>query len=203
MNAREKISAVLVCLGIILALLPLKANRSFDSRPSRLMKEALDSSASLSPDQVAKMIASEDPSLQLIDLRPAEQFNAMSIPGSVNVPYSKFLDSDPDGILNNRKMKYVFYSNGDLESNYALMIARGLRYKNTFVMKGGLNEWFRVIMNTSFSGERITARENALFENRMNARRMFTAVNSLPDSLKIKFIESKRIGARKLDGGCE
>jgi rhodanese-related sulfurtransferase len=203
MNAREKLSAVLLCLGVILAILPLSANRTFDTRPSILIQTALDSTTILSADQVARMVASEDQTLQLIDLRPSSEFKAFSIPGSVNVPYSQFLDNDPDRILNNRKMKYVFYSDGDLMANYALIIARGLKYNNTFVMKGGLNEWFRVVMNTNFTGEKITARENALFENRMNARRMFSEINSLPDSLKSKFIESKHIAAKKLDGGCE
>jgi len=32
---------------------------------------------------------------------------------------------------------------------------------------------------------------------------MFTEINSLPDSLKQKFIDSRRVAAKKLDGGCE
>jgi hypothetical protein len=32
---------------------------------------------------------------------------------------------------------------------------------------------------------------------------MFTTLNSLPDSLKAKFLESKKFSAKKLDGGCE
>jgi hypothetical protein len=58
-------------------------------------------------------------------------------------------------------------------------------------------------MNSSFSGERISARENALFETRTRARKLFTEINSLPDSLKLKFIEAKHIAAKKLDGDCE
>ena len=70
-------------------------------------------------------------------------------------------------------------------------------------MKGGLNEWFNSVMNSNFTGERISARENALFETRRRARKMFTEINSLPDSLKLKFIEAKHIASKKLDGGCE
>ena len=33
-------------------------------------------------------------------------------------------------------------------------------------MKGGLNEWFNTVMNSNFTGDRISARENALFETR-------------------------------------
>ena len=59
------------------------------------------------------------------------------------------------------------------------------------------------VMNSSFTGDKISARENALFETRMKARKMFTEINSLPDSLKKKFLEAKHIAAKKLDGGCE
>jgi hypothetical protein len=105
--------------------------------------------------------------------------------------------------LNNGKSKNIFYSNGDYDANYALTIARGLNLKNTFVMKGGLNEWFKTIMNSSFTGDRITARENALFETRTRAKTLFVELNSMPDSLKLKFIQSKQLAKKKLDGGCE
>jgi rhodanese-related sulfurtransferase len=203
MNPREKLSAILLTMGLILALLPLSLNRSFNTRPDKVLEEALDQNTYITVDQVARLVASEDNTVQLIDVRPSKEFRAFNIPGSVNVPYKEFLDSDPDLVLNSGKAKYIFYSNGDIYSNYALVISRGLKYNNTFVMKGGLNEWFNSVMNSSFTGEKISARENALFESRMRARKMFTEINSLPDSLKQKFIDSRHIAARKLDGGCE
>lgn len=70
-------------------------------------------------------------------------------------------------------------------------------------MDGGIGEWMKTVMETKFSGERITARENALFETRRRAGEMFTTLNSLPDSLKTQFLESRKFSAKKLDGGCE
>jgi hypothetical protein len=58
-------------------------------------------------------------------------------------------------------------------------------------------------MNSNFTGEKISARENALFETRFRARKIFTDINSLPDSLKTKYFEARQIAATKLDGGCE
>ena len=202
MTPREKLSAVLLSMGLILALLPLSSNRSFNAKPSTILSMALNLNTYLTADQVAGFVVAGDKNVQLIDVRSRQEFRAFNIPGSVNVPYDEFLDNDPEKSLNNRKTKYIFYANGDLYSNYALVIARGLKYNNTYVMKGGLNEWFSTVMNSSFTGERISARENALFETRMRARKMFTEINSLPDSLKQKFIDSGHI-AKKLDGGCE
>jgi rhodanese-related sulfurtransferase len=202
MNTREKFSAILLILGLILALLPISGSRSFVVRPQKLLLEVLDNNAYFTVDQVARFIVSEDSSVQIIDLRTPEEFREVNIPGSVNIPYGKLLDNDPYAILNNGKIRNIFYSNGDFDSNYALTITRGLNIQNTYVMKGGLNEWFSIVMNSNFSGERISARENALFETRTKAKKMFTEMNSMPDSLKMKFIQSKHIAAKKLDGGC-
>ncbi len=203
MNTRGKFSVILLCLGLILALLPLSANRSFKARPQKILFEALDKEIYFTADQVAKYVISEDKTVQIIDLRSPEEFKIMNIPGSINVPYNELLNNVPVDLLNNENIKKIFYSNGDFDSNYALVIAKGLSFKNVHVMKGGLNEWFTTVMNSNFTGDRISARENALFETRTNARKLFTEINSLPDSLKMKFIEAKHIAVKKLDGGCE
>jgi len=203
MNMREKISAILIGLGVILAVIPLTSNSSFTAKPMNLLTEITGDDRAFSVDQVARFISNEDSTLQLIDLRPASEFAQMNIPGSINVPYTDFLKNDPGLIINDKNLKYVFYSNGDLNAGYALSIARGMKYNNTYIMKGGLNEWFATVMNSSFSGEVISARENALFEARIKSKRMFNDFNSLPDSLKLKFMQARLGEAKKLDGGCE
>ncbi len=203
MNIRKEISVLLLLLSLILALLPLSANRSFVAKPDRLLSDVLNEDVSFTVDQVAEFIVREDPSIQLIDLRPPEEFRKQAVPGAVNVPYPEFIKSDPDIWLGNRNIRNIFYSTGDLETDYALVYARGLGYDNSYVMEGGIAEWERTIMQTRFTGDRITARENALFETRRRAGEMFTELNSLPDSLKSKFLESRKFSAKKLDGGCE
>jgi len=107
------------------------------------------------------------------------------------------------GYLDQREVKNIFYSNGSILASQAWALCAGMGYKNNFVMQGGMNEWYKTVMKSSFSGDRITARENALFEIRFKARKLFTEINSLPDSLKIKFVEAKRKKEKQLDGGCE
>jgi rhodanese-related sulfurtransferase len=203
MKIRKEFSVLLVLLSLMLALLPLTANRSFTAKPADLLAEVLDKEASFTADQVAGFIVREDTAYQLIDLRSAEEFRNQAIPGAVNVPYPEFIKSDPDLWLSNIKIRTIFYSTGELEADYALVYARGLGYENSYVLAGGIPEWIRTVMDTKFEGERITARENALFETRKRAGEMFTELNSLPDSLKLKYLESKKFSAKKLDGGCE
>ena len=203
MNTREKLSVILLSLGMLLALLPLTGSRSLTVKPDRLLSEALDEKTWFTVDQVAKFVASEDSTIQLVDLRSPGEFNMMNIPGSVNIPYDQFIEIAPGTIPVSGKIKYILYSNGDYDANNAFMIARGLKLNSVFVMEGGLNEWFNTVMNSRFTGERISARENALFENRRKAATMFTEINSLPDSLKKEYYAAKHVAAKKLDGGCE
>jgi len=203
MNIRKEFSVLLLLLSLILALLPLSANRSFTAKPGKLLSDVLNKDASFTVDQVAEFITREDNTVQLIDLRSPEEFRKQAIPGAVNIPYPEFVAKDPEIWLGNKNIRNIFYSAGDIESDYALVYARGLGYDNSYVMAGGVREWIKTIMETKFTGDRITARENALFETRRRAGEMFTELNSLPDSLKMKFLESKKFSAKKLDGGCE
>ena len=118
MSYREKFSTALLSLGLILALLPLSGNISFTIRPQNLVPEILDEKSYFNVDQVARFIVTEDPSIQLIDLRPAEEFRSVNIPGSINVPYDELLNNNPGNYITNDKIKYIFYSNGDLNSNF-------------------------------------------------------------------------------------
>jgi rhodanese-related sulfurtransferase len=187
----------------MLVIFQLTGVLTFKVKPAILVTELTNADSYYTVDQVARIVVSEEPGFQIIDLRTPDEFRSFNIPGAVNIPYKDLLKTDPSTFLADKKVKTIFYSNGDFESNYALVYALGLNYGNVFVMKGGLNEWYNTVMNSSFKGERITARENALFEARTSARKIFNEINSLPDSLKQKFFESKHLAAKKLDGGCE
>jgi rhodanese-related sulfurtransferase len=203
MQIREKLSIVLLILGLMLAILPLRSTRSFTVSREKLVSEILDNNSFLSVDQVARYIVNEEPGIILIDLRSPEEYLKFTIPGAVNIPWPELPSKDPSLYLGTEGSKNIFFSNGDLNPNYAVVYAAGLGYGNCFAMKGGMNEWIRTVMNTKFTGGKISARENAVFEARTRAARLFTEMNSLPDSLKIKYLNSKKFNPKKLDGGCE
>lgn len=203
MTTRQIISSILLLLGALLALLPLSGKYSLHAKPGIVLAAALNDSNSFTADQVARFVVTEDSTLQLIDLRTPAEYRICNIPGSVNIPYAEFLKKDPAPYLDDPKMRHIFYSNDEIYAGYAQTLAIGLGYKNCFVMKGGLNAWYATIMNSEFTGNKISARENALFETRVKARNLFNEVNSMPDSLKLAYIASRRFDPKKLDGGCE
>ncbi len=198
---RVKISVLLVGLGVLLAFIPGGAGKSFRLRPAELVgKAAVDNYFTV--DEVARFVNTEDSTVQLIDVRSAAEFRFCNIPGSVNIPFENLTETGWESALNRENVRTIFYSNDDLLASMAQTIATGMGNENVFVMKGGLNEWFKTVMLSEFSGEKISARENALFENRFRARAAFNQMNSLPDSLKNKYFDAKRLQRKKLDGGC-
>ena len=203
MDARIKYSVLLVGMGMILAFLPFNASKTFQLKSNELLAKSVSVDSYFSVDQVARFVNNEDSTVNIIDLRSPEQFRACNIPGSINIPFSDLLNPLWEQTLNQKEVRNIFYGNGDQTANYAWTIATGLGYPNNYVMKGGLNEWFETVMLSRFSGEKITPAENARFETRLNARKIFTQINSLPDSLKTQFFNAKRLTQSKLDGGCE
>jgi len=202
MKARVKFSIFIICMGLIVAFIPYKNNSPNQLNPSGLLEKSIDQQFLVSADKVAKYIVNEDSTVLIIDLRSPDEYKNFNIPGSINIPYKELLNKDFEGYLDQKKVKNIFYSNGDILSAQAWTLCSSMGYQNNYIMKGGMNEWYNTVMNSRFNGERISAQENALFETRLKARKIFTEMNSLPDSLKIKFIEIKRKNEKKLDGGC-
>ena len=202
MNARIKITVLLVGLGILLAFMPNPSSKKFKLKPDELLTKSISEKVYFSVDEVARFVNNEDSTVLLIDLRNPDEFRKCNIPGSVNIPFEDLLNPDWSGYFKQKNLRLVFYGNGDRFANIAWTIATGLGTESCFIMKGGLNEWYKTVMLTRFEGETITPRENAIFENRYKAREIFNQINSLPDSLKTKFFDAKRLQQTKLDGGC-
>lgn len=201
MNTRIKISVLLVGLGVLLAFIPEGEGKSFRLKPDELAEKAALENL-FTADEVARFVNTEDSTIQLVDVRSAAEFRTCNIPGSVNIPIENLVESGWESMLNDKNVRTVFYSNDDLLASMAQTIACGMGSNHVFVMKGGMNEWFKTVMLSEYSGKTISARENALFENRFKARTVFKQINSLPDSLKTKYFDAKRLQKKKLDGGC-
>ena len=203
MKYRNQISAGLVILSSLLLLLPGTGRYRLILQPAKLIDTSSNSDNYISTDRVARALVQEDSTFVLVDVRSNEEYNAFTIPGAINLPYESFFSSDPGSLLFEDDISYIFFSNDERSAMAAFLMAQGLGYSGVKVMEGGLNEWYRTIMLSAFTGKNLTPRENAIYETRLRARRLFNEINSLPDSLKIAYMESKRRAARELDGGCE
>ena len=115
------------------------------------------------------MLVQKDPSLQLIDVRTPEEFEAFSLPGAINIPLSNLLADEYTDILNQDARMNVFYSNGSVYANQAWMLTRQLGYENNFVLEGGLNYWFGNILSAQAPSQTSPNEEFAKYDFRKSA----------------------------------
>ena len=146
MSKRYIILTILLLVSAFgLTLLPEKGPKS-PITPEALLIEVNDQSRYLETHFIAKRLIERDPSLFLIDIRMIYEYEEYNIPGSFNIPLEELLSPDWEAYLDQDGMDVVFYSNSDVFADQAWMLSAQKGYKNSYVMKGGLNEWFRTII---------------------------------------------------------
>ena len=202
-SLRFQISAVLIIIAGFTMIMPHNSKSLGELDPDDLIKIIDSPEKFITVDEVALHIIREDSSIQLIDVRSQDQYMISHIPGAINIQLGSLITPEYAGYLEEPGMSTIFYSNGSILASEAYMITQQSGYSNSRIMKGGMNEWYNIVMNSEFTGEKITAAENAIFEARIRAKNYFTQMNSLPDSLKSAFLEVKMKKEAELVGGCE
>ncbi len=203
MSVRTKLSVLLVLFGFTAFVLPDRENNLRQPELNEYFSFLNSEDKYFSADELAGFVVSEDSTIQIIDLRSREEFLAFNIPGSVNIPFEDLYKEEYRGFTDQDKVKNILYSNGETISNQALALLVLSGFEYNYILKGGMNSWYEEVMLSEFSGDKISIKENRLFETRYKARRYFNEINSLPDSLKLKFLEIKKIKESELVGGCE
>ncbi|MDX9882687.1 MAG: rhodanese-like domain-containing protein [Prolixibacteraceae bacterium] len=169
MNARLLLAAAIIPLGLIIAAVPENTTRPYKLTAEELLNEVSEGQQFMSPDEIAHMIISNDPSLQLIDVRSVAEYEKFSLPNAINVPLENLLSAEYVDILNQDVKLNVFYSNSSSHANQAWMITRQLGYNNNYVLQGGLNYWVETIMNPEKPAEGSPNEEFAKYDFRKGA----------------------------------
>lgn len=147
MKPRVYLAIFLIPLGLILAAVPADTTHPYKLSPEDLLEHVNSGMQYFSPDEVAQMIISKDPSLLLVDVRNEDEYEKYHLPGAINIPLSSLLEEQWKDYLHQDLRYNVFYSNGTVNANQAWMLTRQLGYKNNYVLQGGLNYWVETILN--------------------------------------------------------
>ena len=203
-----KILAMFVIpMGLIIAAVPANTTKPYKLTPQQMLEEVNTRTQFVTPDVVADMIVSKDPSLRLIDVRSQEEFEKFSLPGSVNIPLADLLSDQYEEILNQDIKMNVFYSNGTVSANEAWLITRQLGYTNNYVLEGGLNYWFDNILNPAAPATTNSDEEFAKYDFRKSAGMALGgggAVSSAPETGSASAKPAVKPAAKKkrAAGGC-
>jgi len=200
------LSVLLVVLALGLVILPGKDDPK-ETNPKLLLSSVTEKSRYLSADQITHRIIENDPTLLLIDLRPASQFKTFALPGSMNIPVDSILISTNIEIFNQPGKDKVFYANSDLTAEMAWMLCNRFSLKRIYVMKGGLNEWFQTIIETKSLPVTASSADMELQSFRIAARQFFTGAG--PSTVapgagqsSEKVIVTRKAPGEKSGGGC-
>ncbi len=197
------VAALLLGTSFGLVLLPDKGAR-IPLKPEETLYEINNQARFLSPHFVARHIIEDDPGLFLVDVRSEMEFAEYNIPGSVNIPLTDLLNSKWEPYLDQEGMKIVFYSNGDLYADQAWMLGTLKGYTNLYIMEGGLNDWFNIIIQPKLPPE--TASIEA-FERYSFAKAASIYFGGTPSGATAIPVAKKKVTVRRkekkaAEGGC-
>lgn len=169
---------LVVFLGVGALFLP-EGKYTEEVSPDQLFLKINDPSRFVTTDQVARAIIEGDPTILIVDTRSSDQYEAFSLPGSVNIPLKELIDST--GIIDEKWENYLgiegmyiaFYSNGDVCADQAWVLCTRLGIKDLFVMKGGLNNWVETILKPEPPAQTAPSEEFALYDFRKGASMHF------------------------------
>jgi rhodanese-related sulfurtransferase len=207
MKPRIILTSILIILGFIIAAVPAyKTNVSVET-PEDILIEVRSGVHFISTDEVAHLIVSKDPSLQLIDVRTPEEFDKFNLPGSINIPIDDILSDDWKDYFSNSIKSNVLYSNGTTTSNEAWMILKQKGYAGIYVMHGGLNYWAETIMNPEPPATSSPDDEIALYDFRKGANQALgggsASINQEKQTTTTKpLVVKKKKKKKRAAGGC-
>ncbi len=112
---------------------------------------------------------------------------------------------DWEDYLSQEGVDVVLYSNSDLHAEQAWILASRMGFENLYVLKGGLNQWFKDIMQPTAPAETASSEEFDLYSFRKAARQHFGGggvIETGSDQPKAEVTVVKRKKKAAAEGGC-
>jgi len=180
-----------------------KADNREQIDPETLLWETIQPTRYVSTDLVAKMIIQKDPSLELVDVRPASEFTKFSLPKAINVPLDSLVNESSMDYFGIPGMNVVFISNDGIKADEAWVLAKRLGFNSNYVMKGGLNRWIETIIQPKAPIDEAPHKAFETYAFRKGAQLYFTGAkvkNTKAKKVKVMVRRKKKVAVAS--GGC-
>jgi rhodanese-related sulfurtransferase len=177
--------ALLILLGILLALSPAGTRKATTFSPQVLAETITNESDHIAAEELAKWLIDKKPDLLVVDMRSAEEFAQYHIPGAVNIPFNKLFEPEAQGALSDDKT-IVLYSNGGTHAAQAWVLLKQMEIES-YVLLGGLNYWTEAILNPKAPNDLVADTEILKYQFQKSASGYFApsgAVSASADSLR-------------------
>jgi rhodanese-related sulfurtransferase len=175
------------------------------NRKAALMAEASDPTyqqahpvKTMSADELTFRILDNEPGLVIVDVRNAEDFQKMTLPGAVNIPPEQLLGKQWSSFLGMRHKHRVFIDNDGTTARSAALLAMRLGYTNVAMLDGGMNALRSTILEFHQPGEPPVRSEEATYRFRARASVM------LPKMIEESKNQQPKVQTttKKIAGGC-
>lgn len=199
---------ILIAVGVILAvgmLFMSDKSASKQTDAESLLYSTNDPSRFLSIDAIADRLVKNDPSLIVIDVRPADQYKTFTLPGAINIPIDSLLSTSSLDLMKAREYDKVFISNSDSWSDQAWILYKRLDMPNIFVMRGGVNGWFNTIAQPQAPDHSSPQEVFDLYSFRMAVNQHFYGSPEIAkpvEPVKKPVVVTRKVQEVETGGGC-
>ncbi len=152
---------------------------------------------SMTSDELAFRLMDDENLLQIIDVRPVEEFKKLSLPHSQSFTLKNLFVKDAKNILAVKHKIYVFIGDDGVSSKKGAIIADRLGFENISYLKGGLDEFKNEIINYKKPSEINTRHEADTNRFREQASKIIPVLIEKNKNTVVPVKKTKRVL-----GGC-
>lgn len=194
-------SKILVPLAAIALLFGLSAmfippHKEHIKEVSEEVKIKMNSFEKMPIDELAARLMNKDKSLQLIDVRPVDEFKEFALPNAISADYTKFLNKEWQKVFNTKGKVNLIYGNDEAAAVEAALAAKDVGFKNIIILEGGLENFKNNIINFEMPSEITDKGMNDTYRFRIEAAKVLPAIF---EASKPKIIKQE---SKRVLGGC-
>lgn len=136
--------------------------------------------------------------VNLIDVRPKEEFEAYHLPLAINIPLDEMMDRQWRNYFTQNQRTNIFYADVDTTAKKACLMARYIGDAENQILKESTNEFRAMFFGMEEPGETAIKQERDIYRFRSKAARDMQALKE-----KLKNInEPVKREVRRIQGGC-
>lgn len=147
-------------------------------------------------DELAARLMNGDRTMQLIDVRPVEEFKKFALPNAINADYKKFLNKEWQKVFNTKGKVNLIYGNDEESAIEAAFAAKDIGYNHIMILEGGLDNFVKNIIEFKMPEEVKDKSMTDTYRFRVEAAKELPAII---EASKPKVIVQK---SKRVLGGC-
>lgn len=151
----------------------------------------------MTADELAFRILDQDPKIQIVDVRPSEQYAAQALPGSMNFTFTGLLGKDPRVLFSKSKIKKIVVGTNDRESKLGALLLMENGITNVVALQGGMEQFEKTILTPDASFVPRTRWDHDIKQFRLRAsQEIHRMINESKNKVQVVRV------VKKIKGGC-